>query len=151
MDAQTHNCLDLVNSYRAKHQAGALEYDQDVEQYALGRARTLGDNDAMEHLPQGQNPYGENLYEFWDTEEHPDDICQRAVDSWYNEVKMYDFDNQGFGMDTGHFTQLVWKGTTKLGCASSQASETGNRYVVCNFEKPGNMLGDFENNVSPSS
>ena len=64
---------------------------------------------------------------------------------------MYDFNNQGFGMDTGHFTQLVWKGTKKLGCASSQASETSNRYVVCNFDPPGNMLGDVENNVSPAN
>lgn len=151
MEGQTNNCLDLINSYRAKHHAGALEYDQDVEQYAIGRARTLGDKDQMAHLPQGQNPYGENLYEMWTTDENPSDLCQQAVDSWYNEVKMYDFNNQGFSGDTGHFTQLVWKGSSKLGCASSQASETGNWYVVCNFEKAGNMMGDFENNVAPAN
>ena len=152
MEGQTINCLDITNSYRAKHQAGALEYDQEVEQYAIGRARTLAKNDRMAHLPQGQNPYGENLFYSWtsDTEYHPDDICQQAVESWNSEVKLYDFANPGFSGGTGHFTQLVWKSTTKLGCASSQASESGNWYVVCNYEKPGNMLGDFENNVLPA-
>ena len=96
---------------------------------------------------------GENLYYFWtsDTEASQDDICQKAVESWYNEVKMYDYNNPGFSGDTGHFTQLVWKGTTQLGCASSQASESGNWYVVCNYNPAGNMLGDFENNVLPSN
>ena len=66
-------------------------------------------------------------------------------------MKLYDYADPGFSGDTGHFTQLVWKSTTKLGCASSQASESGNWYVVCNYEKPGNMLGDFENNVLPAN
>ena len=70
----------------------------------------------------------------------------QATDMWYNEVITpgYDFDNQGFDSGTGHFTQVVWKGSTKLGCGISGV------YVVCRYcETAGNMGGAFETNVFP--
>jgi len=70
----------------------------------------------------------------------------QATDMWYNEVTTpgYDFDNQGFDSGTGHFTQVVWKGSTKLGCGISGV------YVVCRYcETAGNMGGAFETNVFP--
>lgn len=40
------------------------------------------------------------------------DIMETCSD----EEKTYDYGNPGFSMDTGHFTQTVWVGTTDLGC-----------------------------------
>jgi hypothetical protein len=37
-----------------------------------------------------------------------------AVDAWYNEVQSYNFNSPGWSGATGHFTQLVWKDTTKV-------------------------------------
>ena len=31
------------------------------------------------------------------------------------QIKDYNFGAPGFGMNTGHFTQVVWKGTTSVG------------------------------------
>ena len=56
-----------------------------------------------------QGSYGENLakgYGDW----------KSAITAWYDEVSDYDYSNPGFSSSTGHFTQLVWVGTTKLGC-----------------------------------
>ena len=39
-----------------------------------------------------------------------------AVDAWGNERDEYDFNNPQFTEQTGHFTQLVWKNTTTVGC-----------------------------------
>lgn len=38
--------------------------------------------------------------------------------SRYDSGKQYDWSNPGFQMNSGQFTQLVWKATTKLGCAA---------------------------------
>lgn len=38
------------------------------------------------------------------------------MDAWYNEVTTYSFSNPGWSGSTGHFTQLVWKDTTSVGC-----------------------------------
>jgi len=63
-----------------------------------------------------------------------------AVDAWYNEVKLYDFNNPGWNTATGHFTALVWKSTTKLGCAINAACSSWTTYV-CQYGPPGNVIG----------
>jgi hypothetical protein len=40
-------------------------------------------------------------------------------------------------MSTGHFTQLVWRATTELGCARAQCG--GIDVVVCQYDPPGNV------------
>ena len=32
--------------------------------------------------------------------------CTRAVQAFYDEVKLYEFDKPGFSTSTGHFTQV---------------------------------------------
>jgi hypothetical protein len=70
---------------------------------------------------------------------------------WYDEVNKYNFNNPGFSASTGHFTQLVWKATTDLGCGIAISAK--NRiYGVCNYTPPGNVVGtnnEFKRNVLP--
>jgi hypothetical protein len=49
---------------------------------------------------------------------------------WYDEVKFYNYNNPGFGMSTGHFTQLVWIGSNALGCGIGFSPKTKNIYGV---------------------
>jgi hypothetical protein len=73
-----------------------------------------------------------------------------AVDAWYNEVKLYDFSNPGWNTATGHFTALVWKSTTKLGCAINSACSWPT--YVCQYGPPGNVIGlDWSEEVKPKS
>jgi glioma pathogenesis-related protein 2 len=66
----------------------------------------------MEHRPN--NDYGENLYMKGGT---PAPVVdgRMPVAAWYGEIKYYTFGVSGFSTQTGHFTQVVWKETTKLG------------------------------------
>lgn len=72
-----------------------------------------------------------------------------AVDAWYNEVKLYDFNKPGWNTATGHFTALVWKSTSKLGCAINTAC--GMATYVCQYQAPGNVIGiDWSEQVKPA-
>lgn len=51
-------------------------------------------------------------------------------------------------MQTGHFTQVVWKGSKELGIAKAN-SASGKCYIVANYNPAGNMLGAFQQNVLP--
>ena len=66
---------------------------------------------------------------------------------WYDEIAQYRFPDGGFSMETGHFTQVVWRGTTQVGCGHSQCK--GNDIWVCNYDPAGNWDGQYRENVLP--
>ena len=68
---------------------------------------------------------------------------------WYAESTDYRYPNGGFSMSTGHFTQLVWAGSTSLGCAMARCNDLD--VWVCNYDPPGNVDGEYEANVRPTS
>jgi len=40
----------------------------------------------------------------------------------------------------GHYTQLVWRATTKVGCALGHGRQFD--FLVCRYANPGNVMGD---------
>ena len=42
------------------------------------------------------------------------EVIVKILQAWYDEVKDYNFSYGGFAMNTGHFTQLVWRDTVKV-------------------------------------
>lgn len=66
------------------------------------------------------NPDGENLYMRWG-EATDEDLCIAANAAFYGEAASYNFKQPAFegidGGQVGHFTQLVWAGSTQVGCA----------------------------------
>jgi pathogenesis-related protein 1 len=66
----------------------------------------------------------------------------RVVDSWAGEKPLYD---QGSGAcrpgaECGHYTQLVWRRTTELGCGMAVCGDLSQIWV-CNYRPPGNYAG----------
>ena len=72
-----------------------------------------------------------------------------AVDAWYKEIKDFDFQNGGFKPGTGHFTQLVWKDSQKLGIGYAVDTKNNKAYVVARYDPPGNYDGEYRENVLP--
>jgi hypothetical protein len=72
---------------------------------------------------------------------------EAVVQMWYEEVKDYKFPDGGFSMQTGHFTQVVWRGTRQVGCGKSQCK--GMDIWVCNYDPAGNWDGQYRDNVKP--
>lgn len=74
-----------------------------------------------------------------------------AVDGWGDERNKYNFNNGGFSEATGHFTQLVWKATTSVGCGRMDCDGKGGSaqgwFVVCEYYPAGNVQGDYGQEV----
>lgn len=71
-----------------------------------------------------------------------------AIDSWYAEVKKYNYSQPGF--NAGHFTALVWNFTREYGVS---ANYDGIRtvYIVMEFNPPGNVANYYRKNVFPNT
>lgn len=74
-----------------------------------------------------------------------------AVAAWASEAKDYDLASNtcASGKECGHYTQLVWRDTVRVGCAH-RACSTGSPFGaqnpnwdfwVCDYEPPGNWVG----------
>ena len=70
-----------------------------------------------------QGPSGENLA--WGYPDFP-----AAIQGWYDEGKKYDYNKPGFTSETGHFTAMVWKATTDLGCGVANCKDGGNVFII---------------------
>ncbi|MER5644852.1 CAP family protein [Streptosporangium sp. NPDC002524] len=142
--------LAEANALRAKHHAPPLVLDPELNAYAQSRAVSRSE---QEELKAGHTDLrkgtGENIYWGGGSEALPG---SEAVNSWYSEIAAYDFAAAQFNGNSGHFTQLVWKGSTKVGIgrAAGQGGEYFETYIVFVFEAPGNMKGAFAENVLPA-
>ena len=119
--------------------------------FAKKRAETLARTEEFKHDAQG---YGENLAWNWSSRGPSPVAGSGPVKSWYDEIKDFDFnapDDQRRSPihKVGHFTQVVWKGSQKVGCAQAAAigGNRGGVYTVCNYEPAGNYLREFGKNV----
>jgi hypothetical protein len=68
------------------------------------------------------------------------------VQGWYDEIEAYDFDHGAFAANTGHFTLMVWKASTQVGCGHAPCG-TDKEIWVCEYDPAGNVDGGFEANV----
>jgi uncharacterized protein YkwD len=134
---------DAHNRDRAAHCAPPLAWSPEVAKVAQRWADHL--KDAGCELQHSGGTLGENLAAGTAGTLTAVDV----VAMWFDERKAYDFAHPGFGMRTGHFTQVVWKGSQRLGCGTATCGDM--QVWVCNYDPPGNMEEDFADNVKPAT
>jgi hypothetical protein len=70
------------------------------------------------------------------------------VGRWAAEADHFDYAANRCSGVCGHYTQLVWRGTTSVGCAiqkctSGSPFSSGTWYfAVCDYSPPGNFVGE---------
>ncbi|CDK28681.1 unnamed protein product [Kuraishia capsulata CBS 1993] len=126
--------LNQHNKYRALHGVDDLSWDSTLASYAQNYA----DEFDCGSLVHSGGPYGENLALGYST--------TGAVDAWYSEGDNYDYSAASV---LDHFTQVIWKDTTKLGCASKYCNSYWGTYIVCEYDPAGNVVGEANSEVLP--
>jgi uncharacterized protein YkwD len=141
------------NRIRSKHNLPPLAWSDSLASYAQEWANELADNKGckMEHRPSSgpfKQLHGENLYwasaiQWQDGRREAQDVnLRKVVDSWASEEQDYDYASNTCapGKQCGHYTQIVWKSTTAVGCAFKQCSDKSQLWV-CNYSPAGNYIG----------
>ncbi|TQN72408.1 Ectin, partial [Colletotrichum shisoi] len=138
LTADQQRALDLHNTYRAEVGSPPLTWDAGLAESAQAWANHLTTVGSLVHdkNPGGQ---GENLaLQSGGT----DTYYANGVQLWLNEKSLYDGqpvrrDGTPNYMDYGHYTQAVWKSTTKVGLALAVDAK-GTAYVVARYTPAGN-------------
>lgn len=85
---------------------------------------------------------GENLAFF----SGEDSSATAVVELWASETASYDYASNSCapGEQCGHYTQIVWRDSARVGCGAAQCALQGmeGRLWVCNYDPPGNFIGD---------
>ena len=128
---------------RAGVGVGPLVWDQDLADIAAAWAATCTDNDApqglLDHNDGRSDTYpeyvGENIYA--SSAAGADPIG--AVNAWAAEVADYNYAQNTCSGVCGHYTQVVWATTTKVGCAYHDcANLTYRGTIICDYAPGGN-------------
>lgn len=131
---------DFAQIRRPKNSLPELQVDPVLEASAKAHAQHC----VFAHSSTG---YGENLFASSGVAS-----VERAVNSWSREIGFYDYDSGACaaGQMCGHYTQVIWENTTKVGCATQICSPLLDAFgqplfsatlVVCQYNPPGNFIG----------
>ncbi|RZF48376.1 hypothetical protein LSTR_LSTR007543 [Laodelphax striatellus] len=98
---------------------------------------------------------GENLQMKWYGGPHTERTHNftEAITSWYEEHVFYKYktlekgDSRDRKTQTGHYTQVVWANTNKVGCGFASFYQTEKQrdelLYVCNYAPTGNYEGEY--------
>ena len=146
-DINKKEITDYINKYRTAHQVPNLVWNNKISDFSQTWSNYLLSNNLFQH--SGTQLYGENLAYFQGYGNDLMTIIKLSIDLWYNEVELYDFNNPRFTEAAGHFTCLVWKNSVEFGMGFSVLN--GTVVVSFNTSPPGNVIGQFKQNVFEKS
>ncbi|KAF7802784.1 pathogenesis-related protein 1 [Senna tora] len=130
------------NEARAQVGVGPITWDERVASYARNYLNQLKGSCQMVH---SHGPYGENLA--WG---YPDVSGRQAMDMWVGEKRFYDYgSNSCVGGECRHYTQVVWRNSVRLGCAKVKCDNNGGSLISCNYDPPGNYIGQRPYDMGP--
>lgn len=117
----------------------ALTWDDDLAGVAQAWSNHLAEQGCG--LVHSSSGYGENLY--WTSgTATPEEV----VEAWVSEKADYTYSRVGSDGECsavcGHYTQVVWEDTRRVGCALAECPNGGEVWT-CNYDPPGNYLSEF--------
>ncbi|MGZ8998274.1 MAG: CAP domain-containing protein [Allosphingosinicella sp.] len=134
--------LAVHNRERAAKGAPPLVWDRALAAAASAYGPALIARGSLAHSEQASRPgQGENL---WMGTRGAYSL-EEIAGSWADERSLFragTFPNvsaSGKWSDVGHYTQMIWRGTTSVGCSLRRSARWD--YLICRYSPPGNVLG----------
>lgn len=135
--------LAAQNREREKMAVPPLQWDEKLAAGAADWAHHLSATGRFEHSPDTNDvdPEGENIWGGTPGYYLPENM----VGLWVAEKKNFKpgifpaNSRSGQVEDVSHYTQLVWRRTTHVGCALSAAG--AEEILVCRYSSSGNVIG----------
>ncbi|XP_059313863.1 basic form of pathogenesis-related protein 1-like [Lycium ferocissimum] len=126
--------LNAHNAARRRVGVGPMKWDNRVAAFAQNYANKRIGDCRMQH---SGGPYGENLAAAF-----PQLHAAGAVKMWVDEKQWYNYNSNTCqaGKVCGHYTQVVWRNSVRLGCARVRCNN-GWYFITCNYDPPGNWRG----------
>lgn len=135
--------LAAQNRERAQLAVPPLQWDDELARGAAEWSQHLSRTGRFEHSPDapGAAPQGENIW--GGTPNHY--LPENMVALWVAEKRNFQpgtfpaNSRTGNIEDVSHYTQLIWRRTTHVGCASSAVG--AEEILVCRYSTAGNVIG----------
>ena len=128
----------LHNQVRADGGVGPVSWDPAVAKVAQDYADRMAATGVFAHN-QNNGGLGENIAMRW-----PNPTVTQLAGMWADEKKDWNtawvIGQEPGNPQTGHYTQMVWRATTKIGAGIATGPD-GKTYLVCNYSPAGNMMG----------
>jgi uncharacterized protein YkwD len=125
--------LKAHNVIRGRFNLPPLVWSDKAAAVAQQWAEALLERNQFIHRPK--SIYGENLFEVEGTRFSP----AQVVSQWASEARNYDYASNRCNGVCGHYTQIIWRGTSELGCGLAHGQRR--EIWVCDYSPPGNIIG----------
>ena len=132
LPAQALEWLSAHNAVRGKVNLPPLQWSNQLALAAQKWADTLLATHQFQH---SDSPYGENLFDITGTAARP----SLVVKHWALEAINYNYESNTCRGLCGHYTQIVWRESKRVGCAVARGG--GREVWVCSYDPAGNWLG----------
>ena len=136
------NMLKLHNDLREKHSSLELKENEELNDIATEYAESLVDKKENILKKYKNEIVGINI--IISESKKPEDIFKKIL----NEENNYNYNENKFSKNNGHFTQIIWKNTTDIGFGFWEDKEKEKYYSVILYYPAGNILGEFKQNVN---
>lgn len=125
------------NAARSALGMSPLVWDQNLARYAQWYANQRRSDCELKH---SNGAYGENI--FWGSGNGW--TPAEAAAAWVAERRWYNYRSNscGGGQECGHYTQIVWRTTRRVGCARVNCVGGRGVFMTCNYDPPGNFIGE---------
>ncbi|PHU11047.1 Pathogenesis-related protein PR-1, partial [Capsicum chinense] len=123
------------NAARSALRLKPLVWDKKLENYAKWYANQRRYDCQLIH---SNGPYGENI--FWGSGNGWSPA--QAAAAWVGERRSYNYwyNSCNGEQECGHYTQIVWRETRRIGCAKVICYNGLGVFMTCNYDPPGSHL-----------